>query len=793
METRPAGRPETALRCRLTCHGAVQGVGFRPTVYRCAVSLGLAGFVRNERSSVVVEIQGDAARVRAFPAALAAALPAAARVDSVVIEEILPLDLQAGFRIEESLRTDFTLPPIPADLAICPDCTRELLDPADRRYLYPFITCTQCGPRYSITMDTPFDRATTTMAAFAQCPACEREYQDPESRRFHAQTNACSTCGPRLDLRDNAGRRRPGDPVIEAIRALASGETVALLGLGGFHLAADPRHAAAIARLRSDKQRERKPFALMVRDLDVARRLCVPRAEDERLLASPSSPIVIMPRREGAGDHLVAVSDTGTLGIMLPYTPLHLLVFRHPDVAVPYDHLVMTSGNPHDEPIIIDPEEGLGRLASLAGVFLVHDRRIAFRTDDTVVRALGDAEREGRRTRDAPSPAVCVFRRSRGIVPDPIRLARPVPEPTLAVGADMKAAPAIAVGADVVLGAHIGDLESVSAFEAFVEATADLVGRCAVRPSRIVHDLHPLYRSALWAKALPWGVKVPLQHHHAHILSVMAEHGIDESLGLAFDGTGYGTDGTIWGGEFLLASRSSCTRLGSFAPFPLPGGDAAVLHPARTAYALLRAGHPEEAERIPLGAEERALLQGMTDRSVSSPLTSSVGRIFDAAASALGLVQHTSYEGEGPIRLEGLAAGCSLTDGASGKSVSFDTLVPLVEGGAGFRLDASPLIAHLVRGAIGRDGGHAARLALLFHRAMARAALRGALKMRERTGIETLAVSGGVFQNALLRSILLPELRREGFRVVTNRLVPPGDGGIALGQAWYLGGFAGTA
>lgn len=782
METGRPAQTNEALRRRLTYRGAVQGVGFRPTVFRCAISLGLTGFVRNERSSVVVEVQGPAEGVRAFPAALAASLPAAARVDEIVTAEIPSLGSEKDFRIEESLRTDFTLPPIPADLAVCPDCARELLDPRDRRYLYPFITCTQCGPRYTITVDTPFDRATTTMASFPPCPECEREYRDPGSRRFHAQTNACPRCGPRLTLRDRTGKPLPGDPVLECIRALGSGATVALLGLGGFHLAADPRRSGAVARLRSDKQRERKPFALMVRDLPVARRLCDVRAEDEELLAGPSSPIVIMPMREGAGEHLAAVSDTGTLGLMLPYTPLHLLVFRHPEVPIPYDHLIMTSGNLHDEPIVTDPDEGVRRLGELADLFLVHDRRIAWRTDDTVIRAMAEG-----------GASSCLFRRSRGLVPDPIRLARPIPEPTLAVGGDLKNAPALAAGADVSLAAHIGDLESLPAFEAFALEVTGMLERCPLRPQRIVHDLHPLYHSTRWARELPWGTKVPLQHHHAHILSVMAEHGIDETLGLAFDGTGYGTDGTIWGGEFLHASRSSCARLGSFALFALPGGEAAIRHPGRIAFALLRARFPEEAARLPLAEQERALLADMMDRGVSSPLTSSVGRIFDAAAAALGVVDLTSYEGEGPIRLESMAARARAIGQERGDVLPLEGLVPLLEEEAVFRLDAAPLLAHLVRRIGPGEEGNTHALALLFHRAMAHAALRGALAIRERTGIDLLALSGGVFQNALLRALLFPELRREGFRVMTNRLVPPGDGGIALGQAWYLGGYSGQA
>ena len=771
--------PGARVRARFRYRGTVQGVGFRPTVYRCAASLDLTGFVRNERSEVVVELEGAADSVRAFPAALAAVLPLPARIEDLTVTEIKPHgQLESEFRIEQSRRTKLTLPPIPPDLATCPDCRRELLDPRDRRYLYPFITCTRCGPRYSIVEDTPFDRENTSMSSFPQCPECAREYGDPGDRRFHAQTNACARCGPRLTLRDARGNEVPGDPLLLAIQALGAGATVALLGLGGFHLAASPSRPEALERLRSDKRRERKPFALMVRDLEVARRFCWIEPEDEELLASPASPILILPARADAPPHLGGVSDTRTLGVMLPSTPLHHLLFLHPEADVSYDHLVMTSGNLRDEPIITDPAEGVRELGGLAELFLVHDRRVVFRTDDSVLRAWGG----GGGKVHAPRRSYLFLRRSRGWVPRMIHLRSPVPEPILAAGGDLKSAVALALGSELYLGPYVGDLESLAALEAFEAQAERLMELFRVRPDLVVHDAHPGYRSSRWARERPWGRKIPVQHHHAHVLSVMAEHGLEEALGLAFDGTGFGEDGTVWGGEFLHATRSGFRRLGSFAPFALPGADSAVVNPARVAFAMLRERFPQSAARIPLEREERALLEDMIDRSVNSPPTSSVGRIFDAMASVIGIVRRSTYEGEGPIRMEGLA-WTARRSGATPEAPP-EELVSLDSREGRFVLDAAPLVDRLCElHALGAKS--AGELALLAHLGIAHAALRGGRELRTVTGLSALALAGGVFQNALLLELLVPRLEEEGFAVFLNREAPPGDGGLALGQAWY--------
>ena len=758
------------IRRRFTFRGTVQGVGFRPAVYRLAVSAGLAGWVQNRRSEVIAEVQGDEARVGGFREALRSGLPAASRLESVSESEAAVVPGERDFRIAESSPDAYSFPPIPPDLPTCPDCARELLDPANRRYLYPFITCTQCGPRYSIVERTPFDRQNTSMQAFPQCPACLAEYRDPADRRFHSQTNSCADCGPRLTALEPGGRVAGGDPVEAAIRALAAGKVVALQGIGGFHLAADPRAEPAVRRLRGDKERERKPFALMVRDTDAARSLCILSSTEERLLRSPQAPIVIAARRMDAPPWTGRVSDTDTLGVMLPYTPLHLLLFVHPRVPVPWNALIMTSGNLAGEPIITDPALARERLAEVADLFICHDRRIVFRTDDSIVRS------------GAAGPPF-LLRRSRGHVPGLLHLPREVRGVVLALGGDLKNAPALARGRDLHLAAYNGDLESAETLAQFDSQVSRLLELYGVAPDVVVRDLHPGYHSGRWespASARAVGV----QHHHAHALSVMAEHGLEETLALSFDGTGYGTDGVTWGGEFLHATRKDFTRLGSFAEFPLPGGDAAVLHPPRIALAALG----EDARGPIPGLDERQeqFLRAMIRSRTNCPLTTSLGRLFDAAAAILGLVDRTTYEGEGPIRLEGRGLRAR-AQGRSGDALGghrLEDLLPLAPGPGDTRLFVIPP-GPLLRALAEHPARSVDDAALLFHRAVARASWEGARRMRERTGVSKIALSGGVFQNLLLRDILIPLLALDGFEVFLNGEVPAGDGGLAVGQAWF--------
>jgi hydrogenase maturation protein HypF len=667
----------------------------------------------------------------------------------------------------------YAFPPIPPDLPLCPDCARELLAPGNRRYLYPFITCTQCGPRYSIVERTPFDRENTSMLPFRQCPACAAEYADPSDRRFHSQTNSCPTCGPALACLDGTGNPVLGDPISAAIAALGQGKVVAIQGIGGFHLAADPRSADAMHKLRREKARERKPFALMVRNLDEARALCLLTEREETLLASPEAPIVIAPRQHPAPAWTSLVSDTDTLGVMLPYTPLHLLLFVHPDLDISWRALVMTSGNRAEEPIITDPGVARLKLADAADMFLCHDRRIAFRADDSIVRV------------GASSPPV-LLRRSRGYVPRLIPLSRDVRGVILALGGDLKNAPALARGRDLHLCAYNGDLDSAESLAQFSSQIDQVLQLYRVSPDIVVHDMHPHYHSSRWS--IPRGARrILVQHHFGHALSVMAEHGLDEALALSFDGTGYGTDGSIWGGEFLHATRAGFTRLGSFAPFPLPGGDAAVLHPPRIAFALLG---DRASGRIPglLGTEE-PFLRAMISGKVNCPVTTSLGRIFDAAAAILGLVNHASYEGEGPIRLEG--KGLHARPAGSKGRMDRDTgdLLPFMPGPGDERLflvDPRPLLAALMEDQAGaRADERVPGLSLLFHEAIAMASVEGARRMRRHTCISLIALSGGVFQNLLLRELLIPLLIKEGFEVFLNVRAPAGDGGLAVGQAWF--------
>jgi hydrogenase maturation protein HypF len=766
------------VRKRFSFRGTVQGVGFRPAVYRCAAALGLRGFVQNRKSRVVAEVQGDPAAVEGFAARLRAEAPPAARIESFAEESIPLLDGETAFRIEESSPERFVFPPIPPDLPLCRECAGELMDQSNRRYLYPFITCTQCGPRYSIVERTPFDRENTAMRSFAQCPLCLAEYRDPRDRRFHSQTNSCPACGPRLSCTDARGRPLPGDPLRAAIGALRRGGIVALQGIGGFHLAADPRDAGAMSRLRREKERERKPFALMAADIAEARALCLLSPSEEALLHSAEAPIVIAPRNPEAPGWLGAVSDTRTLGVMLPYTPLHLLLFAHPDADASCRHLVMTSGNRAAEPIITDVAEARESLHGVADAFLFHDRKILFRTDDSIVRA-------------GPSSAPFLLRRSRGYVPRLIGLSQPVRGVVMGIGGDLKSAPALAQGTDLHLGPFIGDLEDPRAFAQFETAIGQLLELYEVQPDLVVHDLHPLYRSTKWAQR-QGGRRAAIQHHYAHALSAMAEHGLEEAIALSFDGTGYGTDGQTWGGEFLHATRAGFTRLGSIDSFPLPGGESAVRNPPRIAFALLHdplTPQPHPAAIAGIDPQQAEMLRAMLEKRVNCPLTTSLGRVFDAAAAILGLAETTSYEGEGPIRLEGeglrawsAAAGAGAA-AAAGEGAA--RLLPFLDPPGDdrlFTIDPRPLLARL---AADRGSEALPALALLFHQAVAQASLEGARRMRTATGESRIALAGGVFQNLLFRELLVPLLIKDGFRVFLNWQAPPGDGGLAVGQAWY--------
>lgn len=757
-------RAEARRRRRLEIAGLVQGVGFRPFVWRLAREAGLAGFVTNTPLGVTLEVEGPAAALDRFRLRLLAETPPHASIETWSEREIEPLG-ETGFSIVASERAGDPSSPVLPDLAPCADCLRDVLLPGDRREGYPFTNCTNCGPRFSIVRSLPYDRANTTLASFPLCPACRAEYEDPADRRFHAQPTACPACGPRASLLDPDGRSlAAGEQALrEAAAAVLAGRVVAVKGLGGFHLIVDATDEAAVAALRLRKRREEKPFALLVTDLDAARSLVETSAETESLLASPEGPIVLLPRRPGAKVASGVAPGNPRLGVFLPPTPLHHLLMR--EIARP---VVATSGNLSDEPICTDETEALGRLRGIADLFLVHDRPIARHVDDSVAWIVDGA------------PAL--LRRARGFAPAPVLLRDDLP-PILAVGAHLKNAVAVASGRRVFVSQHVGDLETEEAFGAFERVVADFLAFYRVRPAAIAHDLHPDYLSTRWAiGAAETGplAGIPLsgvQHHHAHLAACLAENGASEGpvLGVTWDGTGYGDDGTIWGGEFLLGDAAGYRRAAHLLPFRLPGGEAAVTEPRRTALALLREAFGERTREVddlePLRAfsvREREVLDRMLERGTQSPVTTSAGRLFDGIAAIAGVRQVVRHEGQAAMELEWAADG-AVEDGYP---------LPVAGGtdGEPMTLDWRPLVRAAVEDV--RAGSGPGRISTLFHGALAAAIVEVAL----RVGVPRVALAGGCFQNRILTEEAATRLRGEGFEVFLHRQVPPNDGSICLGQ-----------
>ncbi len=692
----------------------MQGVGFRPFVFGLAQHHRLVGFVRNDGTGVVIEAEGASADLDAFAAAIRTDAPVLARVETLEAEPLPPAG-EAAFTIEASSRTGHSAL-IPADTATCDSCLRELHDPADRRYRYPFINCTQCGPRLTIVRSVPYDRQSTTMAGFPLCAECRSEYEDPADRRFHAEPLCCATCGPRLTL-----------PLEEAVELLRSGAIVAVKGLGGWHLACDAADEAAVARLRARKHREDRPFALMT----LRPELLVELAADEReLLESRRRPIVLLRRRSGATVAEAVAPGSPWLGVMLPYTPLHHLLIDDVGGA-----LVMTSGNRSDEPIAYDDDDARERLGGIADAFLGHDRPIHRRCEDSIVRV------------SFP------IRRSRGFAPEALLLPLRAERPILAVGAELKSTFCLVRGAEAFLSPHLGDLDTELAYRAFQTDIDLYLSMLGVAAETIAHDLHPEYLSTKWALEQEAAGLVGVQHHHAHAAACLAEHGeTGPALALVFDGTGYGTDGTLWGGELLRCDLAGFERLSHLRPVPLPGGEAAIREPWRMAAAHLeRAGRPVPFERWQLVRES---LQ------VNAPLSSGMGRLFDAVAALLGLRETITYEGQAAIELELLAGQTT----AEAYAWRFD--------------DGAELIAALHDDlAAGRPR---TELAAAFHETVAAAAAAACAEAAE-PGVVVL--SGGTFQNLRLAESTRLNLEAHGFRVLTHRLVPPNDGGISYGQA----------
>ncbi|HEY8045519.1 MAG TPA: carbamoyltransferase HypF [Streptosporangiaceae bacterium] len=755
------------VRTSVRVEGVVQGVGFRPFVYSLATRLGLAGWVGNDVDGVLAEVEGPAEQVRDFLAALERDAPPLARVERVSAQPMDP-DGRPGFAIVASGTAGPRRALVSADSATCADCLRELADPADRRFGYPFINCTNCGPRFTIVRGVPYDRPLTTMAGFAMCPACAAEYHDPADRRFHAQPVCCPACGPRLRLLSADGTELcgPDGALAGAVAALGAGQVLAVKGLGGYHLAVDAASEEAAARLRARKHREDKPFAVMAADLAAVRSLCEVDDVAAGLLASPRRPIVLLPRRDtgrsqaagtGAAPLAAAVAPGNRqLGVLLPYTPLHHLLLR--DFGRP---VVLTSGNVSDEPIAYQDGDALARLGGLADVFLTHDRPIHIRTDDSVVRPF--------RGREA------VLRRSRGYVPEPLAVASRFGRPVLACGAELKNTFCLGRGDRAFLSHHVGDLENYETLRSFTEGIAHFRRLFDVTPQIVAHDLHPDYLSSRYALQQDGCVLAGVQHHHAHIASCLADNGeAGPVIGVAFDGTGYGPDATIWGGEFLVADLADAERAGHLAGVPMPGGAAAIRHPWRMAAAYLDAAFPGG---LPAGLDVATRNSGAWDsvltlarRGVNAPVTSSAGRLFDAVAALLGVRDSVNYEGQAAVELEQLAATsrhdpypAAIMDGR-----------PLTVAGCDLvRAAAEDLLAGVPRAVIGAR----------FHQGVA--AMIGAAcgLLRDRSGLGTVALSGGVFQNLLLLGTVVDLLEGSGFRVLTHSRVPPNDGGISLGQA----------
>ncbi len=757
--------------------GVVQGVGFRPFVYNLATGLGLAGWVLNSSAGVEIEAIGPIGALDEFVERLQLEAPPLSRIEQVVIADSQNSELgtrNSQFIIRHSEARPGEFQPISPDICTCDDCLRELYDPDDRRYRYPFINCTNCGPRFTIIQDIPYDRPKTTMAPFEMCPACRAEYDDPTNRRFHAQPNACPVCGPQVWLQVGKQASLRGGEAIQAVREmLVEGDVVAIKGLGGFHLACDATNDEVVARLRERKGRVDKPFALMAFDLEAVERFCCVNEDERGLLVARERPIILLRERTGSPISSLVAPGNRYLGVMLPYTPLHYLLLDHADdfpVA-----LVMTSGNVSEEPIATGNDEALARLGDLADGFLLHDRDIHARCDDSVTRLFAGSE--------------LPVRRSRGYAPYPVHLPLPVRQ-VLAVGGELKNTFCLTRDRYAFLSQHIGDMENYETLRSFEQMVEQLQRTFRVEPEIVAHDMHPAYLSTRWAKSQISNLKSPIspvQHHHAHIASCMAENGLTGErpvIGVSFDGTGYGSDGAIWGGEFLIADYVSFRRAAHLEYVPLPGGDAAIRRPYRVALAhLWAAGVPWEEDLPPVktaSPAERRILARQLERELNTIPTSSVGRLFDAVSALAGVRQEVNYEAQAAIELENL----TLPDETAAYPFQLASCASRNTRSV-LRIDPAPCLRSVVADV--RAGVTAGVIAARFHNGLAHVIRDVCLRLRDETGLDEAALSGGVFQNVTLLERSEPLLREAGFTVYTHHLVPPNDGGISLGQAVVAG------
>ncbi|MEO6458190.1 MAG: carbamoyltransferase HypF [Chloroflexia bacterium] len=755
----------TTERVRVSVQGVVQGVGFRPFVYGLALRFDLRGFVLNNSAGVTIEVEGAPHALDAFRRALTMEAPPLARVTNINWEQLLPVG-DSGFVIAHSQAGSKRHALVSPDTSTCDDCLRELFDPADRRYHYPFTNCTNCGPRFTIVQDVPYDRAFTTMSAFPMCGECQAEYDDPLNRRFHAQPNACPVCGPQVRLLDKEWSPISVEDVIsDAARRLSEGAIIAVKGIGGYHLACDALNAEAVYLLRARKRREAKPFALMVPDLETAAGLCEVSDYEADLLQSRRRPIVLLKHRSPSPVAPDIAPGHKTLGIMLPYTPLHYLLLRRFAAmkgAGSSAALVMTSGNISDEPIAYQDEDARIRLASIADFTLTHNRDIHIRCDDSIARIVAGGEQ--------------IFRRSRSYAPEPLSLPIAAPIPLLATGGHLKNTFCLAKGQQAFVSHHIGDMENLEALTSFKEGIEHYSRLFDIQPQAVAYDLHPEYMATKFALGLDLPHKVGVQHHHAHIASVIAEHGLEGTvIGVAADGTGYGIDGAIWGCEIMVADLLGFERVAHLQYVPLPGGEQAVRQPWRMAAVYLERAFGQDFLTLDIPfvrglnqARWRPLAQ-MISKGINAPLTSSLGRLFDAVAALLGVRQVALYEGQAAIELEMQAE-------PSEQTYPFN-----ITGSSLAQLDVTPMFKAIVEEI--RQGVPVPRIAGNFHRTVAEMLAASCIQARAASGHDRVALSGGVFQNKLLLEQMAHRLKELGFEVYINRRVPPNDGGLSYGQA----------
>lgn len=746
---------------RIWVKGIVQGVGFRPYIYQLAGRCGLNGHVANTASGVRIHVEGPPPAIEAFLTGISAQAPPLAQITSVEARDAVPTDCQT-FDIVASENESGKSALISPDVAVCDDCLAEMRSPADRRYRYPFINCTNCGPRYTIIADVPYDRPQTSMKLFRMCPLCQGEYDNPADRRFHAQPNACPACGPHVQLLDGSGTPCGAQgPIGGAIARLAEGRIVAIKGLGGYHLAVDAANDPAVRRLRQRKQREEKPLALMALDIEHVRRFARLDDEERAVLSSLQRPILLLAKRSR---HPIAPSvapNNRYFGVMLPYTPLHYLLLENQ-----FHALVMTSANLSEEPLAIGNDEAITRLAGIADYFLVHNRDIYLRCDDSIVRKTAGATR--------------FIRRSRGYVPAPVFLNH-APPSVLACGAELKNTVCLTKEDRAFISQHIGDLENLATYEAFGNTICHLQGILDIQPRVLACDLHPDYLSTRYAQAQHELPVIQVQHHHAHIASGMAENHLDGPvIGLAFDGTGYGPDGTIWGGEVLLVQKAQYERAAFLEPLPMPGGAAAIRAPWRMAVSYLFQAFGERFRELDIGfmaaidPRQADILVAMANQGINTPLTSSMGRLFDGVAALVGLHHEAAFEGQAAMALE----MCAAPEAGGHYDFAWQESDPIV-------IPTASIIQGVVADLA--SGQSASRISRKFHTTLVLLFTELCRGLRRRTALNQVVLSGGSFQNAILLRELSRSLAREGFAVYAHRLVPPNDGGIALGQAVVAG------